>query len=87
MTGRLHQQGGIVFFGLAHLRAGNTHQARAALSEATNADPRLSEAWLLGADLDIRLGATAPAIDALQKLITRELREIRAHLHEVRRGA
>ena len=49
----------------AHLRDGNTQQARAELYEATNTDPNLTEAGLLGAELDIRTGAVAPAMAAM----------------------
>lgn len=64
---------------LAHLRAGNAQQARTELDDATKADPNLTEASLVGAELDIQRGAVAPAIEALQKTIASRPGEIRAY--------
>jgi tetratricopeptide (TPR) repeat protein len=65
---------------LAHLQAGNTQQARAELNEATNVDPNFTEASLLGAELDIRTGAVAPAIEALQRTTANRPSEVRAYV-------
>jgi tetratricopeptide (TPR) repeat protein len=65
---------------LAHLRAGNTQQARAELNEAAGMDPNSMEAALLGAELDIRMGAIAPAIEALERITANRPREVNAHI-------
>jgi tetratricopeptide (TPR) repeat protein len=56
---------------LAHLQAGNFHQARLELRETMKLAPSFLEASLLLSELDIQSGAVRPAIDDLEKIIAR----------------
>jgi tetratricopeptide (TPR) repeat protein len=65
---------------VAYLMNLDVAQARASLNQALAADPNLSDATLLLAELDIRQGKAPVAIASIQKLIEQQPQLGRAHL-------